>query len=293
MNKVASRLLIFFVGLPVVLVIVFLNYFNHLPLHMLIAVMAALGTHEAYRMFSEKTKLLPEWFLIVCSVFVTIAAAVYQVVPAFTGKPFPIGQEVITYAFIVAVVALLFAEVFTAKSFEQSLPRIAASVFIVLYSSYFLTFVSRMTSYSKAGKPISTQLIAVFLLMVFLCDSIAWLLGVLFGKNNKGFVKASPNKSIAGFIGGFVGSIGAGLTGYFLWPQVFSGNIVKIIFMAVCVAFAGIVGDLAESIMKRSCGFKDSGSIIPGRGGALDSLDSIIMAAPVYYLLVSILYGPF
>ena len=62
--------------------------------------------------------------------------------------------------------------------------------------------------------------------------------------------------------------------------------------MGFAVATAGITGDLIESVFKRSAGVKDSGSIIPGRGGILDSIDSILTAAPVYYILVYILYNP-
>lgn len=59
------------------------------------------------------------------------------------------------------------------------------------------------------------------------------------------------------------------------------------------MALSSIVGDLTESVLKRSSGIKDSGKIIPGRGGILDSIDSIVVSAPIFYLLVSILFGPF
>ena len=127
--------------------------------------------------------------------------------------------------------------------------------------------------------------------MVFFCDSLAWFFGVLFGKNNRGFIKASPNKSIVGFAGGFLGSICGGILSYFIWPEVFEGSIVKIIVIGFILAFSSIVGDLIESVFKRSVGVKDSGHIVPGRGGALDSIDSLLMSAPIFYLLISIFYN--
>ena len=100
------------------------------------------------------------------------------------------------------------------------------------------------------------------------------------------------DKSIAGFIGGFIGSIAAGAAGYYIWPEVFGNSIVKVIILGAVIAFTSIIGDLAESVLKRSADCKDSGCIIPGRGGILDSIDSIIVSAPVYYFLVKLFFGP-
>ena len=288
-----SRLFIFFVGLPIVLTIVFLNYHTHLPLHLLIILFCFWGSREAFAMFSKKTSLLPKSFIVFSSILIPISAALYKVLPSFINITFPFGTEIITYVFIFTVLVALFIEVVTAQTFETSILRVTSSVFIILYSGYMLTFVSRMTDFSKNGKDASTPLIAVFLMMVFFCDSFAWFFGVLFGKNNKGFIKSSPNKSLAGFSGGFVGSIFAGLLALYIWPDIFVGSPVKIIVIGILMAFSSIVGDLIESVFKRSADVKDSGKVIYGRGGALDSVDSIIMSVPIFYILISIFYGPF
>ena len=179
------------------------------------------------------------------------------------------------------------------KEFDGSLSMISTTVFIYIYCGYLSSFVSRFSEFSLNGKDVSNSILAVFLLMVFMCDSIAWFFGVLLGKNNRGFFAASPNKSLIGFFGGFVGSVGAGLLCRYIWPEIFVGSVLKIIFTGIAIALSAIVGDLAESVLKRSTGFKDSGNIIPGRGGMLDSIDSLLLSAPVFYLLVSIFYGPF
>ena len=292
MNKVISRLLVFFIGIPVVIGIIYLPFFNHLPLHILICVLSALGSAELYKIFSVNMKLHPKPVIMLGSILIPFVCAIYEIVPAFTGVDFPVTDDIITLTLIFVFLAVLAVEVFTARSFEISNQRMSGSLFIIVYSGYLISFVSRMTTFTKDGKDISTALISVFVLMVFFCDSLAWFFGILLGKNNKGFIKASPNKSIAGFCGGFVGSILAGLLGCFIWPDVFSGSVIKVIALSILIAFSGIVGDLTESIFKRCSGVKDSGHIIPGRGGVLDSIDSILMSAPVYYLLISILYGP-
>lgn len=292
MNKVASRLLIFFIGIPIVIAFIVAPFCNHILLHILVCVISALGASELYDIFSAKYKLLNKKLIIAESIFIPIMAALYAILPSL-GINFYSGQEIITFAYIVTILISFTVEVFSSKEFEESNARLASSIFIITYTGFLLTFISRMTTWSLDGKNITVPVVCVFILMVFMCDSIAWFLGVLFGKSNRGIVKASPNKSCIGFLGGFIGSVGAGILGYYLWPQIFSGSVLKIIFTGLCMALSSIVGDLTESVFKRSSGIKDSGKIIPGRGGILDSIDSIVVSAPIFYLLVSILFGPF
>ncbi|MEE0352451.1 MAG: phosphatidate cytidylyltransferase [Treponema sp.] len=292
MNKVASRLLIFFIGIPIVIAFIVAPFCNHILLHILVCVISALGASELYDIFSAKYKLLNKKLIIAESIFIPIVAALYAILPSL-GISFYSGQEIITFAYIVTILISFTVEVFSSKEFEESNARLASSIFIITYTGFLLTFISRMTTWTLDGKNITVPVVCVFILMVFMCDSIAWFLGVLFGKSNRGIVKASPNKSCIGFLGGFIGSVGAGILGYYLWPQIFSGSVLKIIFTGLCMALSSIVGDLTESVFKRSSGIKDSGKIIPGRGGILDSIDSIVVSAPIFYLLVSILFGPF
>ncbi|MDO5773405.1 MAG: phosphatidate cytidylyltransferase [Spirochaetales bacterium] len=292
MNKVASRLLIFFIGIPIVIAFIVAPFCNHILLHILVCVISALGASELYDIFSAKYKLLNKKLIIAESIFIPIVAALYAILPSL-GINFYSGQEIITFAYIVTILISFTLEVFSSKEFEDSNARIASSIFIITYTGFLLTFISRITTWTLYGKNITVPVVCVFILMVFMCDSIAWFLGVLFGKSNRGIVKASPNKSCIGFLGGFIGSVGAGILGYYMWPQIFSGSILKIIFTGLCMALSSIVGDLTESVFKRSSGIKDSGKIIPGRGGILDSIDSIVVSAPIFYLLVSILFGPF
>ena len=142
-------------------------------------------------------------------------------------------------------------------------------------------------------KPIVNSLyMALFLVMVFGTDSFAWFFGMLFGKNNRGYIKASPNKSIAGFIGGIFATVIVVflVTRYIpVFSKYFSHiSNLEIISLTVVTSLFAIIGDLIESVIKRAVDVKDSGNIIPGRGGILDSVDSLLLAAPVFYLLVKI-----
>ena len=110
-------------------------------------------------------------------------------------------------------------------------------------------------------------------------------------KGNRGFVPASPNKSIVGFIGGLIAATAAGWLAFELFPSAFGKSLGGSLLTGLCTGLAAIVGDLIESIFKRSAEVKDSGALILGRGGILDSVDSILFAAPVFYLCYRFFVG--
>ncbi len=277
MNKVLQRLLVFFLGLPLVICLVWFNQFHHIALHILVFASVVFASNELYRILSKKFSLLPRPVVIV-------AAAVPAFVCAICAF-LELDLSFIDYSFVFMLLLCMAFEVLSADSFENSVSHLITAAFIVLYSGYLPSFVSRMTTHEH-----SREFIAFFFLMVCMCDSIAWFCGVLLGKNNKGFIKASPNKSVAGFIGGFMGTILTGTAAHFLFPQVFTGSLAKIIILSIFIAFVAIIGDLVESVIKRSVEIKDSGSMIPGRGGVLDSVDSILFVAPVYYFGINFLF---
>ncbi|HEY5523266.1 MAG TPA: phosphatidate cytidylyltransferase, partial [Desulfuromonadaceae bacterium] len=127
------------------------------------------------------------------------------------------------------------------------------------------------------------QWLFVIMLIVMSNDSTAYYFGSAFGKHRL-YPLVSPKKSIEGAVGGLVGSlVGALLAKFIFFPQLtFSDAVVT----ALVVGMFGQAGDLFESLLKRSFGVKDSGTIIPGHGGVLDRLDSILFAAPITYYYV-------
>ena len=277
MNKVVQRLLVFFIGLPLVVCLVWFNQFHHVALHILVFAVALLATSELYALFGKKYPLQKRSLVIISSalpVFVCSMCAFLE-----------LDSRLVDYAFLFSVLLCMLYEVFFVPSFEDSVSHLATSEFIILYTGWLPSFVSRMTLH-----PHSREFIAFFFLMVCMCDSVAWFFGVLFGKNNKGFIKASPNKSAAGFIGGFAGTMVTGLVAHFLFPQAFTGTLPKILILSFFIALVAIVGDLVESVIKRAVGAKDSGTLVPGRGGVLDSIDSIVFVAPVYYFGINFLF---
>ena len=270
--------MIFFIGIPLVIGLVFIPFFHELPFHAAVCIFSCIGSLELYDMFSKNSPLLPKPLVVLLNLSIPVSA--------YLCVWHALSFGIVTAVCIAGACILMAYNALTVKTFEHSNTAVSLSVSILLYTGYLITFISRMTAYEHGS-----FYIAVFLWMTFICDSVAWLFGMLLGKNNRGVVAASPNKSVAGFAGGYVGCILASLIAQAALPHIFSGSLWKSIVFGALVASAAIVGDLVESVFKRSAGVKDSGVIMPGRGGVLDSIDSLLFAAPVFYLSLCILYG--
>ena len=139
---------------------------------------------------------------------------------------------------------------------------------------------------------ISTCLIIGLFILIWTNDTFAYIVGKSIGRN-KLFERISPKKTIEGFVGGILFAIFAGylISKYYIQASAEHSEKSIIIWtsIAVIVGVAGTIGDLIESKFKRIAGVKDSGSIMPGHGGILDRLDSVIFVAPIIFLFYQIL----
>ncbi len=127
--------------------------------------------------------------------------------------------------------------------------------------------------------------------LVFLCLTFSWLAdtgGYFFGRflgKTKLYEAVSPKKTRAGFVGALVGaSVGALLASLVYMPRL---PLVPGLLLALFAGAIGQLGDLVESLLKRSTGIKDSGGIVPGHGGMLDRIDALIVVSPIVYLYAS------
>jgi phosphatidate cytidylyltransferase len=203
---------------------------------------------------------------------------------------FGVAGNIVPGAFILGACWLLVFRVFTPQEkLDLYIGRTAVGFAVMIYPGLFMAWIVQMAVFPKAG-----LVILVFFLIVLLNDAFASLAGVLFGEGNRGIVPASPKKSVAGFIGGLAASVGTGLFAVAFFPAAFSSTVMTSYgagaLLGLGAGAAAILGDLGESALKRSAGVKDSGTLILGRGGALDSIDSIALAAPVYYILYQVLF---
>lgn len=282
MSKLVQRLLIFFIGIPAVLAVVLLSQYNHLLMHIVLLAVEVIAMNELFDILKTKGSLQPKPFLLILTLLPTIISYLTSI--------FNLSNEYVYMTFLLSCLFIMAKESFFPtdkgnKNFEKSIYSILSGIFIIFYIGLLPTFISRLASLEN-----SVWYLSLYFVMTFICDSFAWLFGMTLGKGNRGFIKVSPNKSIVGFLGGILGSITVALLTQHFFPQILSGHFYKPILLGLIVSIFAITGDLVESLLKRSADCKDSGSVIMGRGGILDSIDSLLFVAPVFYIMIEILF---
>lgn len=167
----------------------------------------------------------------------------------------------------------------TRKSQAETLAAVSATLLGVIYVGWFMSYLIRLRLLvGGAG------LVAFVILVTKLGDVGAYLIGSSVGKRPL-IPRISPNKTVEGFVGGLAASWLAALAArpllgdVPLWQAAVPGVVLGLLAQA---------GDLAESLLKRDCQVKDSGAVLPGLGGTLDVLDSLLFTLPVYYGYVKV-----
>lgn len=152
----------------------------------------------------------------------------------------------------------------------------------IVYIALPFTFMTLIPFFNGDYHP---KIIISIFALIWANDTFAYIVGRAFGKT-KLFEKVSPNKTIEGALGGLI----AGLIAAYFFAKYFTIlSITNWMIIAVIVTIFGILGDLIESKFKREAQVKDSGNFIPGHGGFLDRLDSIIFAAPFVYVYLHLI----
>jgi len=176
--------------------------------------------------------------------------------------------------------------------FNDKIQKISiSSKYLYLLGYIILPFIF-ITKISFGVKDYNPKIIIGLFILIWTNDTFAYIVGKSIGKN-KLFEIISPKKTIEGFFGGVIFAIFAGylISKYYIKAtSEFSDKSILIwTIIAVIVGVMGTIGDLIESKFKRIAGVKDSGKIMPGHGGILDRLDSVIFVAPFVFLFYKIL----
>lgn len=245
-----------------------------------VALMLVIGVGamwEFYRMAATDSIRPQRWYSIVVGVASIVAAFLTA-----SGR-----LDAVWLAGIVPLAAVIFfAELYRKE--ENPLANVAVSFGGLFYAALP---VALMCFIAFGGEGYDPYIILAYIFTVWVNDIFAYLFGVALGSHRL-FERISPKKSWEGFLGGLICAVAfAVLCGYVLSANLIGegaimggGNLIVWGGFGLVIAVTAVLGDLVESMFKRSAGIKDSGSIIPGHGGFMDRFDALLMSAPFAFV---------
>jgi len=266
-----TRIIVAAIGLPVLLAV--LIFLPPIVLALLLSVMCAIGALEMRRAVKEPREKRP--------FFVTAGFAAITPIVIFLIK-----DSSAFFAIIMPLLAYNFAEGIIAYEKEEKV-SLEAMLYSLLSGALIPFFLSTMLLLKMMEKGAYLTILVCVITMI--SDSGAYFTGVYLGKR-KITPHVSPNKSLEGYIGSMVSSI----VGVLLFGVVahligdFDVSLLRLLVYGIIGNLFTQLGDLSFSLIKRICGIKDYGNLLPGHGGILDRFDSMIFTAPVVYLLVTL-----
>lgn len=284
-----NRLLTAFAALPILIASIIAPYFfpgeflAKIPFAVIAAIALILGLYEFFSL-TKKMELkadAPVGILASAVVFIAFFFDAPAKAPDFFG---------ISLAF--ALVIILISQTFR---FRVDFSKMLAGTGITLLGVFYIFFLGghivalRMGFESQPLQPLlSTKLLVFFFVVIWISDSAAYYTGRLLGRH-KLAPKISPGKTWEGCAGGIIGALGsAALSTYLFFPELpFAYSLP----LAAVMNVLAVLGDLAESAIKRGAGEKDAASILPGHGGFLDRLDSLLFNAPLLYYFARVYFN--
>jgi phosphatidate cytidylyltransferase len=281
------RVITAIVGIPLLLAFVYFDFeahtawFEQVPLFIVaIGAAAALGAWEFYRLGTH-AGARP------LTVFGVIWAVLFVVAALFNGE-WASSSEAASYAewaigallASAAVFPLVWLTIFRRDTWLQSW---GWTVTGILYMGWMVGYYVMLRQLDHGR-----ELVILALFATFACDTSAYFVGRAWGKHRM-TPTISPHKTWEGAIGGFVGAVAAALALRYLlslgdWSLPLS--YVEAIGVGCLVGIAAQLGDLLESLLKRRAGVKDSGNLLPGHGGVLDRIDSLVFTGVIVYYFV-------
>lgn len=278
-SNLASRVLFAVVAIPVVIAVV---WAGGLALGVLLALASGLAAWEYYRLArSAGYAALP-------LVGVVLAALLPLAVDAYRAGRF--DPPVLTLGAMILLVLLALA-LWRLGPAGHPIGGAAVTVFGILYTGGLLSFAYALRYHIYAVSATAGALLLVLpLLLTWTSDTAAFFVGRALGRH-KLSPAVSPGKTVEGAVGGLLCTalVSWLYARYLLAPQASLGLTPAVaVLIGLAISVAVQVGDLVESLLKREAGVKDSSTLIPGHGGVLDRLDSLLFALPTTYFLFTI-----
>lgn len=246
----------------IIVAAVFIRWFFNIAITLFIAI----GLYEFFTMLEKKGINIYKYLGIGIGVIIPLS-----IIFRFETTK---GWELL---FIVLALLFLFLMQFRRRENSGVIVGISTTLFGILYVSWFLSFLIKIRYLNNGA-----GLFAAVLLITKLGDIGAYLIGSPFGKTPL-IPHISPKKSVEGALAGLVFSVLGALAS----KQFLNLAYPHLIIVGIGLGILGQLGDLSESLIKRDCQVKDSGNILPGMGGILDEVDSLLFTAPVFYFYLS------
>jgi phosphatidate cytidylyltransferase len=260
------------VGIPLFFLLV--QYLSPAWFCAFMVICAAVGQWEFYRMF-KNSGYNPQTAV---GLFLgTLVIIGFYIGSTSSGRIVYVFSPDVLIAF--AFAAALVFRLFSRRDTNGAMADVALTFTGVVYVAWLVAYVVLLRSWNLAGID-GRDLIFFLMFVTWATDTGAYYIGSYFGRH-KLYPKISPKKSIEGAIGGLVFAVGMAVAcTYWFYHEL---PILDAIALGLILGIIGQVGDLAESMIKRSARVKDSGGVIPGHGGVLDRMDSILLNAPALY----------
>lgn len=276
MSAMTKRVLTTVVTLPLMFsIIVFLPHFSYAALSLLAVATAIYATSELKALYKKAEGITMH--------FPSFVVGILPIAQWFQIAYYP-NLPLVDLAVVTMALAFFSTEIFygVKDDFAKTFSRIGGESLLLLYPGLLITFIQRLTAINYPS-----QSLLLFFLLVFGNDVFAFIFGMSFGRSNKGLFYVSPNKSLAGFLGGTLSTVALSVLFCLFVPGIKDDvSVFQAILLGLLTSIAANIGDLIESAFKRSADVKDSGHLIPGRGGLLDSIDSMLAAAPIFWVVL-------
>ena len=253
-------------GIAIPILIYLIGFGPRWLFYLLLFVVSCICLHEFFLLTSPKLPRIPRVLAFVLCFFFMAFFSQGPILPAFA---------LLCFTVMTCLSFYLFSDPGRRK---EGIEGTAAVVLGFLYTGLPLALLVLVDQ-----SPRGNLWIFFLLTVIFLGDTAAFYCGRLLGKH-KLYAAVSPGKTWEGAVGGFASSVLAGV----FFSQIFGlhNSVWTVAMVSGALSIAGQVGDLAESMIKRNCGVKDSGKILPGHGGFLDRVDALLFAIPVFYAVV-------
>ncbi len=277
LGNLAQRFLVAVVAVPILLVV--LHYHRAEPTWALIFAASLLAMREFFAMTLPAEDRKPALALgaIACAAFYWLDPLALQ---AYSGLPHALERVSfvggsLAAALAVVVPALYF--LFRFRDIPSVAGRISATITGIVYAGFLLTYLAKLKLVDPRH---DADTVVLVLLVAWIADTGGYFAGRFLGKA-KLYEAVSPKKTWAGAWGGIAGSI----LGVAVLKLVHAEWLTWVDVLAIAIpgGILGQLGDLAESLIKRSVGVKDSGALLPGHGGMLDRIDAVLFIAPYVY----------